>query len=231
MDELGLTDLKSLDAEQIVIDGVDVDEALNATKVRGSQIVKRRRMIKFVSIGSALSVFLIAGALVAVNLTGDSNVQETAEQEVLTTVEIQPPTTLSPSPAEQVTPTTQAAPVISPRNVTIRSFGSQSVCNPPSSPDPGAGGVVIGPASALESWNPGIGQTYQVTKTSGETLTLVNKASNNATNGQFVDLQGGFNTSGTYADITTLSFTYCESGLRLAINPTSNGYTVDILRW
>ncbi len=228
MNDLKITDINSLDAQEIKIDGVDIEQVLTDTKVRGEQIKRRRRWIQGSSILVSVLIVSIVATLTA--MAFDSPTQVAQDNDVV--VEITIPevvTTLPATPQTSLAPTTAA--IQTPTNVVVRSFGNESVCNATSNPNPGDGMVSLGPSNVLESWNPRIGDTYQVVKSNNETLTIIAKASNDAPRGQFIDLNSGFTTNGSFADITTFGFRYCEPGLRLDVNQSTNGYTVDILRW
>jgi hypothetical protein len=232
MNELGLTDFESLQSDELVIDGLDVEGALASTKARGETLLRRRKIIRLTSILSAVAIAVLSiGTVIAV---ANSDTSEAGSIRTATRSETTVPTTVVPSTTvvASTAPPTVLRPQIAPAYVSIRQFGNEAVCSPPASVfEPNADGIVIGTSNVAESWNPQVGGTYSVSKPAGGEVTIIAKASNSAPAGQYADLASGFSTSAGYANISTLDFTYCESGLALAIERSGAGYILNITTW
>lgn len=236
MNELGLTHIDSLDSEVVNIPGLDVDSALEKTIKSGKKKLRNKRIIKGASIVAVFSLlgFTFLGVSSFLN-SEDGNIRSNAIQSAQKQFQKVKTTDIEVIPAEEIptqevpTPTVATAPVVTPKLVGIKSFGNAGLCNIIASTDPGPGGVVIGPSTSLQTWNPSVGQTrVEVVPNSGRQLVLKNVANNNATYGTFVDLISGFDSSSSFANITTFGFKYCESGYVLEITPRNNagGYAI-----
>lgn len=230
MNQLGLTDVASLEPDELVIEGLDVDAALAATKARGEKLIRRRKLIRISSIVSSVLVLVLSigvFALIANNTDSPTRVR-TANR-----VETPEPTVTSTVAPTTAVPTTVArAQKIVPTDVSIRHFGDESLCTPPPSvfePDPNTG-IALGTTHSLETFNAQAGSTYNVMTTSGSTIELIARTSNSAPGGIYIDLNSGYSHNG-YARISTMGFTYCEAGMKLVINNVANGYALDITRW
>lgn len=231
MHNLGLTDLESLEDETLVIPGLDVDSAMAISIAKGKKKIRNRRLAQIAS--GAMAFLLIAGVVSVVVFTNESSSPQ-ATTKLGSALKIKTETTTVPSTVPVTEPTTTVAPVPSPKLVVIRSFGSQSACEFVEQPN--EDGVMIGSAlvkSQPEKFSGKVGERFSVPggKISSD-IVLVVKESLDATNGQYVDLESGFTTSGSFANITTLGFTYCESGLKMTIEPQAgSGYVLNTERW
>lgn len=235
MNDIGLTHIESLDSETVNVPGLDVDEALEKTITLGKTKLRNRRIFKAISGFSVVGVlvFIFLGASLLFGSTDQSvrnDVIKTAQTQFSKIDTKETPEVIEEQPViQQSTTPTNPAPVIEPKLVSIRSFGNSSLCNITAPSDPGPGGVVIGPSTNVQIWEPSTGETrVENVAVSSRQLTIKNVAHNNGVRGAFVDLISGFDSAASYANITTLGFTYCESGYKLEITPRNNasGYTI-----
>ncbi len=95
MNELGLTDFESLQSDELVIDGLDVEGALATTKARGETLLRRRKIIRLTSILSAVAIAVLSiGTVVAL---ANSDASEGGSVRTATRSETTVPTTVAPT--------------------------------------------------------------------------------------------------------------------------------------
>lgn len=241
MNDLGLTHIESLDSEQITIPGLDIDADLASTIELGKKKLRKRRII---TASSSVAGVLIIGlsffslfldfknsgnpdsTRVATSKT--SNIETKVKGK--TTVKEKTPAVTTATQVVSTTAKTKTV-AIAPTLVPILQYGDSNLCIPKTANE---NGIDIGTSISSSVWKPAINETTSVTATrSGNTIGLKNVASNQATNGAYVDMVSGFSKPTSYANITTLSFTYCEVGYKLTIasKGPEGGYYVNEESW
>lgn len=241
MKDLGLTHVESLDSEQITIPGLDIDSALATTIELGKKKLRNRRII---TASSTLAGVLVVGLsffslfLDFRNPSNPDNNQVATSKTSKIKTKVKGTTTVkNTTPA--VTTATQISsktaipkPVaVVPNLVPIMQYGNSNLCIPKTVNE---NGIDIGTSISSSQWNPPINGTTTVRATrSGNTIGLQNIASNQATNGAYVNMISGFSKPTSYANITTLGFTYCEVGYKLTITSrgSQGGYFVNEESW
>src|SRR5690606_19743799 len=110
--------LESLEKEELVIEGLDVDAALQNSISRGEQIKRRRRLIRVGSFVSGVVLVLGIGALFATLAFADSDKPAAVRsaEEVSTA-----PTTTAPIITTTQIPQVQDKPIVS-QEVVVRKF-------------------------------------------------------------------------------------------------------------
>lgn len=237
MNELGLTHIESLDSEQVSIPGIDIDAALESTIARGKKKIRNRRIIGFSSgLAGLLVVCLAIFSLVYdfsqtrddqnVSIATANNVKSATKVkgETITKDETPAVTTATVAASVKTAPKPQA---IVPSLVPILQYGNSSLCTP--SPDP-----ALNTATSISKWNPQIGESTTIYAGNvGHPIVLKNVASNQATNGAYVNMVSGYSQTNSFANITTLGFTYCETGYKLSITSqgSGGGYVLSTEGW
>ena len=225
MNDLGLTHVESLDSDRVTIPGLDIEGDLASTIELGKKKAHRRKLNVIASGFAGLAVLCLAllGVTQLFNETEINTVATTQNKKVETKVKGE--TQVRTSEAPVTTPaTTIVANVIEPKLVPILQYGDASLCKVSSSTASSNGEVQIGSSQSVESWNPAIGGSKTIFAGNPEhEIVLVNTANNNATNGAFVNMTSGFDKNNSFADISTLGFTYCESGYKLTISSAGSG--------
>ncbi len=217
-----ITDFSSLEDESLTLLGLDVDQALKNSIAIGQTI--KKRTVLYESIFAFIILVLVIGLSTYLTIQARGNDAKTKSINSAIKVKTKTePKTAAPiaTPTIQETPNTQA--VIEPFVYPSNQVGNISICNAPSTQNPGSNGVDIGTSVNAENYVPKLsGNNFNIPSTPG----LVNVVDSNAPGGQYVVFNKGSFQNDSYRKQSSSGLTYCDSAKRVDVTISGSGYIV-----
>lgn len=223
-----ITDFKSLEDEALTLLGLDIDDAMENSKVYGTQIKRKNHLVQSI----VALVVLIAVIGTATFLTIESRKETTVANKSLRSFDAKP---LTPKPLAQ-TPTPVSAAVETPAQEVVAPFvyptfemGNAALCTSPTFEAPGPNDPpVVGSTLNVERYMPTRdGETHAVEGTPGLTF----KLDASAPGGQYLIFSNNSFANGSYRMQSANSLAYCDGNNIVKISQDGKGYNISQERW
>lgn len=216
-----ITDFKSLEDEALTLLGLDIDDALENSKIYGSDI---KRKTKITQSAVAIVVLLVVIGT-ATFLTIESRKDSTVSPKALRTFEAK---AITPKPIAAVqTPVapaveTPASPVVAPFVYPSFETGNASLCTFPTEV-PDENGIMIGTSMHVVTFNPSqSGETYQ----EGSLPAVKYMIDPTYSAGHYIVFGSNNFPSGTYAKQSPSGLTFCDGSNVMKATADGSRYSI-----
>ncbi len=213
-----ITDFKSLEDESLTMLGLDLDDALEKTKIKGFNIKKKIYIWQSVAAISLLILIIGLSTFLTFQAKG------TAKTNILSELAIQNKGSVERTvePKELTPSTTLAQPVVAPFTYPSFEVGNVAICNEPA-PTQNEDGVMIGSSINAENFTTNIDRaTYPIESTPG----IINIVEPQANGGQYIKFVDGNFSSNSYRKQTPTGLTYCDATKKVSVDYSNTGYIV-----